>query len=582
MRRTCSCLLVLAFLVLACTGTAFARDPVNVVADYAVGLTNADVPKGLELYVKSNEDEGLKGKVKVALDLVGGQGTLYLPGTVDTTKLFLSWSDKDMTLQKGNQVYTSGKAPIAKAGKSMTYTVSDGAKTFVIKVKTMQGSTDVAPMFLTLDESKGTIEAMNADESHETSCYGKVKYNGVKKAISMKGRGNSTWSGPLGAVKKPYNITFYDDATYEDTKKVELIPGVKAKKWSLVANFADNSLLRNKIAMDLADSLGIGLKCVFVDVWMNGEYLGNYTMTPKNDYNAPDGGYALENDNYIEPEDSFEIPGMFEIGTVPGVSVLGSGYHNRISIKDIGKDAEAKGVTNKKIEQYFNKAWVALEDYDSEAYQNYFDLDSWAKMFLMYEVSKTYDCYAGSLLMHRDGLSKGDKLIAGPAWDYDVSFGRTLHKFFVGVAEPVQVNAEGWYNDSIGMMAVDKPISLLQELGKHKSFMKHVSEVFNDNEAAFEAVENNVTRQAAFLRDSALMNNEKYGTHSLCAEYVVAPETMKALGTGKYKLNYEITTSYDSYIHNLKEYCNKRVLWLSDHLTPGTTIVTEHGGVVKL
>lgn len=66
------------------------------------------------------------------------------------------------------------------------------------------------------------------------------------------------------------------------------------------------------------------------------------------------------------------------------------------------------------FEFFVKTAWAALLDYDSEDYQNYFDMDSWAKMYLMYEVAKTYDAFSGSILMHRDGLTADDKLIAGP------------------------------------------------------------------------------------------------------------------------------------------------------------------------
>ncbi len=55
---------------------------------------------------------------------------------------------------------------------------------------------------------------------------------------------------------------------------------------------------------------------------------------------------------------------------------------------------------------------------------------------------------------------------------------------------------------------------------------------------------------------------------------------MRAIGTGDYKLNYKVTVSWDAYVDNLKEYCSKRVLWLSDHLAPGVEIVTNHGGHV--
>ena len=515
------------------------------------------------LYVKANPKEGLDFPVTVTSDVTALGLVLYLPGSANANKLCFSWNDKNLTVSRNGKTYESGKAPIAAPGKSISYTLKNGVQVSELTIRTIQGSPRVEAMSLTVDERKGTIQAMNSDADHETSCYGKVLFHGKDKHMSIKGRGNSTWIMP----KKPYNITIYDDAKYESKDKVQFIDGVKTNKWALTANYLDNSLLRNKLAMDLAKDMGIGLDSVFIDVWMNGEYLGNYLLTPKKEWEVKDGGYQLENDNYVEPEGQFKIPGMFEIDSIPGVSILGSGYHNRMTITEVGDDAKAAGLTNKNIKKHFLKGWDALLDYDSEEYQKYFDLDSWAKMFLMYEVSKTYDCYAGSLMMHRDGLTAKDKLIAGPAWDYDVSFGRTLHKFFVGVSEPMQVNAEGWYNDSIGLELPDEPVSLLQEFGKHKSFMQRVAKVYKEYQWAFHDLSDNVTRQHKLLKKSAAMNNVRWSTHLLGAEYVVAPNTMAALGTGKYQLHYEVTTTWSSYCRNLREYCNKRVLWLTDHLT---------------
>ena len=509
------------------------------------------------IFVKENEDAGLCGNTNVAFSTLRCTGTLYLPGTADESQLFFSWDNDSLVVSKDGVVYENGTAPVAPAGEYASYKVSKGNAVAYVNIKTVKGSSDVAAMFLKLDENLGTIKAMNSDPDHETQCFGAVNFAGKEYSyISMKGRGNSTWS----MDKKPYNITFHKKADYDKKQAVELIQGVEAKKWSLLANSLDNSLLRNKIALDLAQNLGIGLDARFVDLWMNGEYLGNYLMTPKNDYNAPKGGYALENDNYLDSEDpQFKIPGMYEIGA----KIHDDGYYNLMTVKDIGDDAVAAGEDASTIEAYFDEAWAALENYKSEDYQNYFDMDSWAKMFLMYEVSKTYDCFSGSLLMHRDGLTENDKLIAGPTWDYDNSFGRTLHKFLVAITIPNQMTAEGWYNDSIGMVAVNAPISLLQELGKHESFMKKVAEVFNDNKWAFDDIVPNIERQRAILEKSALMNNVKWGTHHLGSYYVVVPAYM---GTGKYMVNYEVTTSWNSYVNNMIDFSGKRVMWLADHL----------------
>ena len=513
-----------------------------------------------DFYVAPNESADLAGRIDVHY-LGSSSGTLYLPGKVDVSQLCFSWDDAKLTVSVGGQTFESGAAPIPAPGSTVIYRLQKGFAVAYLVVRTVQGAPDVEPMFLELDESLGTIAAMNGDEEHETSCYGKAICGDVDKYISIKGRGNSTWD----FSKKPYNITFYKKDDYDKKDKAELIPGLKAKKWSLLANYLDNSLLRNKVALDLANEMGIGLESRFVDVWMNGEYLGNYLLTPKKDYNAPDGGFMLDNDHIPQETDQFQIKGMHDM-------LL---KHNRINIEDIGDDAAEQGVDQAYIEDYFNEAFAALTDYETENYLNYFDLDSWAKMFLMIEVSKTYDCYAGNFLMHRDGLTPDDKLIAGPAWDYDIAFGRTLHKFLVGVSEPVQLNAEGWYSDSVGLFAVDKPVSLLQELGKHASFMRRVAEIYNQYLPAFEDITANVDRQREVLRASALMNNVLWGTHSLSADYLVAPMTMHLLGTGKYALNYQVTFSWNAYVNNLREYAAKRVLWLSDHL-----LVTKPAGEI--
>ena len=526
------------------------------------------------LYVAPNEAAGLTGKILVKLDLLKSVGTLYLPDKADVSKLCLSWDDPAVTLKKDDVVYQSGTAPIPAAGERAVYQIAKGKAVALVTIKTVQGSAGVEPMFLELDESLGTIAAMNADDEHETKCFGKVLFDGNDNFVSIKGRGNSTWA----FSKKPYNITLHKDATYDKKEKVVYIPGVKkCNKYCLLANYLDNSLVRNKIAMDLASRLGIGLESRFIDLWMNGEYLGNYLMTPKKDLLVKDGGLMLDNDHIPEDTDQFTIDGMHDMLF----------KHNRINIEEIGDDLVEAGYGQEQIERYFNEAFAALTKYDTEDYQNYFDIDSWAKMFLMVEVAKTYDCYAGNFLMRRDGIEPEDKLIAGPAWDYDIAFGRTLHKFFVWQTEPMQLNAEGWFNDSVGALVVDKPVSLLQELGKHPSFMRKVAEVYNANRALFEALPENVDTQREAIRASALMNNDLWGTHSLSADYLIAPNTMSLLGTGKYALHYEVTLTWDNYVNNVKEFCTKRVMWLTDHLkteAPAGTIVQKElaNGVVQL
>ena len=249
--------------------------------------------------VEKNKDVGLRGEVRVTLDFPNAGGVVYLPGAADASKLCFSWDTKGVTFSKDGKTYKSGKAPIAKAGEKVTYTVSNGTLSAPLTIKTMQGSSKVDAAFIELDESKGSALYMQLDPDHEKEAFGVIKVGDHKKKyIKIKGRGSSTWVMP----KKPYNFTVYDDETYTTKDKTELIDGVKKKKWTLLANFYDNALMRNKIAQDLASDMGIGLQTKFVDLWMNGTYLGSYLLTPKKDTYCDDNGFVLENNHQL-PDD---------------------------------------------------------------------------------------------------------------------------------------------------------------------------------------------------------------------------------------------------------------------------------------
>ena len=92
----------------------------------------------------------------------------------------------------------------------------------------------------------------------------KTLYNGD---IEIRGRGNSTWGMP----KKPYKIKL--------DKKTDLFGMGKNKHWVLLANYSDESLMRNTLAYNFSGELGMEhMSTVWVDVILNGEYVGNYQL----------------------------------------------------------------------------------------------------------------------------------------------------------------------------------------------------------------------------------------------------------------------------------------------------------------
>ncbi len=537
---------------------------------FAIGVSAADGGLPTSLTVEPSESSN----IPAAIDLYksGTVYHLYLPGNTDAANCFFSW-EGSVKGSDGSNFYDSGALPIPPAGETRTYTFDNGTASTSFEVCTYQGSKNIKPLFIEIDESKGSIAAMNGDPKHDTTCTGIIFIDGEEYVLDqMKGRGNATWSSAI--QKRPYNITL--------DKKVSSILGLKlpekTKKFSLLANMADHSLLRNKIGYDLAYAMDVGLDSKSVDLWLNGEYLGLYQIVAKNDSFVSDDGYAVENDNYKEPpiaeggDPSFELEGLSS-------SLNGwASVYNRISVKKIGDNllpADDKGEPIETVETlsaaaaliqaYLQDLWDAVRSesgYNAKGkyYTDYIDLSSWAKMYLIQEYVKNYDAQAGSLLFHRDGTADTDKLFAGPLWDLDNALGSTYINNHLG-NQVDQTDAYGVFMSNIS----DSKVSMFKTAGKHEDFMEEVYRVYNEYQHLFDALPSNVTSLAAEMKDSAEMNfkkviRETYNTTGY------SRDTTKQAGT-EYEQNYKKTDSFQDYVDNLETYTAVRSLFFRNTMT---------------
>ena len=89
--------------------------------------------------------------------------------------------------------------------------------------------------------------------------------------VEFRGRGNSTWWLP----KTPYRFKF--------DKKRELCGLKKAKSFALIANYLDPTLMRNAIALKMAQMQGLPFTnhSIPVEVYLNGYYRGAYMRNEK-------------------------------------------------------------------------------------------------------------------------------------------------------------------------------------------------------------------------------------------------------------------------------------------------------------
>ena len=519
---------------------------------------------------------------------------IYLPGNISEEQLAkckLSWNE-DMQATVDDEIYNSGECPIPPVNAEKTYIFTDANQTSVsLKIITYQGSTKVTPVFIDIDENKGTIKAMDDDPEHKAECSGRINIgNHWYEMSKIKGRGNATWE--KAKDKRPYNVTL---AKSEDKIKFPGVDSKKTRKWTFLAEVLDHSLMCNRAGFHLAHEMGIGQDTASADVWMNGEYQGCYTVTPKTDSFVTNEGFMIEQDNYQEdPVEEGGDPQFTLDGLITTVSGWSSAY-NYITVKAMGdgllvdeeggdgtQTPEQKAVA--KIRSWLQEAWDAIRSTDgynhdtNKYYTDYIDIESFAKMYLMHEYVKSFDVCAGSILFYRNGTDdNNDKLIAGPLWDLDNAMGSTCRNNDLGSSAADRKSGEG---DFIPVIQEYKT-SIYKTISKHADFMKEVKRQYNKYSSEFDSLPEDVEQMKNDIADSARMNHNKVedlGHGTWDNNHYYSRDT--TLGSGQYTQRYLATTDpktdWGNYAANLETYTSARSLWFKNKYTcTHTGTITE-------
>lgn len=228
-----------------------------------------------------------------------------------------------------------------------------------------------------------TIMVVNADRTID--CSG---------TLSIKGRGNSTWGYP----KKPYALKL--------DKKEKVLGMKKHKRWCLLANWMDRTLMRNAVAFEISRHTGLAWtpSGQYVELVLNGRHLGNYYLCEqiKIDENrvAIDGtdGQIFELDAYFDEVNRFR----------PSISKL------PWNLKDPDEVTEEHFAY---VRDYVEKMEKALYGSSSSEFCKYVDLESFADWWIVNELTMNWEVnHPKSCYMH---LDKGGRMTAGPVWDYD-------------------------------------------------------------------------------------------------------------------------------------------------------------------
>ena len=239
-------------------------------------------------------------------------------------------------------------------------------------------------------------------------------------SVEIRGRGNSTWN----MSKKPYRIKLHQKERFLGEGKAN------TKKWTLLANAGDKTLIRNAVTSAMGEFLGMYFNPAykFVDLNVNGSYYGNYQISDhvdvrkyrvhvkEQDYPLTDesnitGGYLLE-------ADGFKDGNCFTTST----------YSVPIRIHYPDED-EIAYEQNEYIRQYmrdFERVLCSDDFTDPEhGYRRWVDSTSLANWYIATEVSANIDGFY-STYFYKD---RDDSLLYwGPLWDYDIAYGNDTRK----------------------------------------------------------------------------------------------------------------------------------------------------------
>ncbi len=382
----------------------------------STGSTNINAVKENQLYAHAVADGGKDCDAWTYAEKIGSKYYLFLPSSTSTTEVEL-YNTYSGAITIGDVTLNPGEAKLFTYATNTDYSVTGAAK-FTLNFKRSGAE---AALYVNNDGSvKGSLwDFLTADKENYSSCFaaianadGTIDNTDIKK---IKGRGNTTWN----ADKKPFNVNFNSPVTVGTMQTT--------KKYSLLANFQDAAMARNRVLYDLGDAVSLRYSCDsrFIDFYMDGEYLGQYQMCQKIDPGAENLIYDMEDDCHIDANGNYveEYPLLLEIPYAEDFwTSTDSGFEVVIKSPDVeGNDNLYANEVKNYVKTRFDAMVSAIKN-NSKNLSDYINIESFAKAYLIQELGKNWDTHSWYLVYVPDenGVYKFE---ASPVWDFDNSIG---------------------------------------------------------------------------------------------------------------------------------------------------------------
>jgi len=373
--------------------------------------------------------------------------------------------------------------------------------------------------------------------------------------MTIEGRGHSSWYYSFldyPNKKLPYKFTL---ATAAD-----LLGMGSARKWVLLANRFDKTLMKNMLAFDLAQHLGFGFtnRYRLAELWLNGDYKGLYLVTDQIEVDETLRVRIATPSPATDPEPGFLLEWDHKLLDGTGdPATLGVDY---FVLADVGQALAFKGPKPKDLDAvpgdaarafiaaYMAQASAALLDCKTgtagqDRYKAFVEVVTFYDYFIVNELAKNTDAADySSIYLTRP---KGGKLSLGPVWDFDIAFG-----WLEGVRSPT-----AWY-------VRDHNPWLRALIRDNAEFAAGLRARWNEVKPLVKAhLVDAIDVHEAQLREAASRNHGRWGELSAHLDIWTAEQQYPV-----------VVTSYGDVVAYLRDWATTRYAWLDEQMNgPGLT-----------
>lgn len=500
----------------------------------------------------------------------------FLPKTADDSKVEI-YNNYETDIKVGEVNIPSYTSAVVDYESGKQITVTSPTKTYTLEVykSDSESSVYVNDTTNSYTDAEGTVQntdlysflIMNKENSVKGSDCAITGENSVSDTTlkKIKGRGNTNWRD---TDKKPFNIQFNDAITIGHTTN---------KKFSLVSNAKDSTLIRNSIMYDLANEVGspYSPSQSFVDFFVNGVYRGCYIACQKIELGK--NSVVSLKDESDKKDTGFNF--LVEVDVWNYASdvyfVTDKGYHVVLKTPDLEgydeTDATMKAQYNF-IKNKYQKFENALYGGNLADLEKICDIESLATQYLLQDFGK--NCDGGYTSTYFTYNAEEDKFYAAPIWDCDSDLG-AVDCVRENCTEST-CNYKGWVTRN-ATYTYNKKIKTVNPLGQAfklsgatesgKNFEQLCADIWNEKfvpniniilgKSPASGSLKSIDEYASAISSASYLNYVMWDFMWLCSRY----------NSG---LNKRYTDDYSGELNYLKDWTQARADWMTAQFNPST------------